>query len=94
MKKLLLFLIVLLVLALAMAVTCPDQESLVRHIGRSKGGDGNLLDQTRAKILSTQARLTIDFHDRVLFASAEVGQGRHREHYLGLFNTWFELGER
>lgn len=92
MKKLLLALIALLVLALAMAVTCPDKQSLIRHIDRSKGGDGNLLDKAKAKALSTQARLTTDYRDRVLFATAEVGQGRHQEHYLGIFNTWVKLG--
>jgi hypothetical protein len=94
MKKLIVLLIVLLVLALAMTVTCPDKESLVRHIDRSKGGDGNLLDKAKAKALSTQARLTTDYRDRVLFATAEVGQGRHQERYLGIFNTWVMLGSK
>jgi hypothetical protein len=91
MKKLIVSLIVLLVLALAMAVTCPDKQSLARHIDRSKGGDGNLLDKAKAKALTAQARLTTDYRDRVLFATAKVGQGRHKEHYLGIFNTWVKL---
>jgi hypothetical protein len=89
MKKLLAVVIALLVVALAMALSRPDEASFRRHMEKvSVPEDGNLIDQVRGSLISAQARLTTDYRDYRLWATAEVSRGSRHESYLGLFGIW------
>jgi hypothetical protein len=94
MKAVVIVLISLLVLALAMAVTCPDKASFKKHMEEVSAPDGgNILDKARGHVLTAQALLTAEYHDHKLWATAQVTRGSRHESYLGLFGVWINLSD-
>jgi hypothetical protein len=92
MKKLLVIAVVLLVVALAMAATCPDRESFKTWLGQQKAGkDASFVDRAADSVLDAQTSVTADYHDRILWATMEATRGTEKHRYLGVFGTWFDL---
>ncbi len=79
---------------LALAFSCPDEESFDRWITKtSSHDDDSLMAQASGMAHSTQAQLTADYDDHILWATIQARQGMTKVRYIGLFGMWFELSE-
>ncbi len=92
-KRLLIF-VLLLVLTLGVALaTRPDRASFERRIARlAEPGGGSLLDRASSALRKIEAGFTLEYHDHNLWAVGEVRQGGKRLRYLGAFGVWIPLG--
>ena len=58
-----------------------------------KHEDDSLMAQAGGMFHSTQAHLTADYNDHILWASVQASQGMSKVRYIGLFGMWFELSD-
>lgn len=92
MKKALVAAVVVLVVALAMAFSCPDEDSFHSWLRTNRGKQGgSLLERAAGSVLDAHTALTADYRDRVLWATVEARRGDEQRRYLGLFGVWFDV---
>ncbi len=85
--------VLVVVVALALVLTCPDKEDFNRWAKRSlKPEAGSTMDKAKGTALSTEARWTADYEGHVLWATVDAYQGTTKQRFLGVAGTWFRLG--
>jgi len=81
-----------IVIALVLAASCPDEASFGRYLdAREAPDEANAVERATDGLLRTQERLTADYSDYVLWAVVESTRGAHHEQYLGVFGIWINI---
>jgi hypothetical protein len=94
MKTILTVVFAIVAVVLALAFSCPDEDSFHRfHKKASAREEGSLIDDAADSLLGAQERLTASYDDHVLWAMVETRRGAHEERYLGVMGIWLELGD-
>ena len=94
MKTILTFVFAVVAVVLALAFSCPDEDSFHRFVKKASAREeGNLVDEATDAVLSSQERLTADYEDHILWATVSTRRGVHRARYIGVMGIWLELGD-
>jgi hypothetical protein len=84
--------LVVVVGALALVLSCPDEQSFKRWAKSSlKPESGSVMEKAKGQALSTEARWTADYENHVLWATVDAYQGTTSQRFIGLAGTWFRL---
>ncbi len=95
MKAVLITAFIVIAAVLALALSCPDEQSFDRWIEKTSHNESDsLMAQAGDKVLSTQEQLTAKYDTKVLWASVETRHGMAKARYIGLFGMWFEIAEK
>ena len=93
-NKLLIGLLVIVVAALALVVTCPDEQSFNSWAkSHLKPESGSVAEKAKGAALSTEARFTAEYESHVLWATVEAYQGTTKQRFLGIAGAWFRLSD-
>ena len=94
-KAVLIGVFVIAAVVLALALSCPDEDSFHRWVKKATARETkSVVEQAAGALLSTQASWTADYEDHVLWATVEAYQGSDERRYLGIMGMWLELDER
>jgi hypothetical protein len=94
-KTVLLALVVVLVVALGLALSIPDEASFHSHLASvdQADGDDSLLHRAGESLGRTQAKLTADYRHHLLWATVEITRGAEKQRWVGALGMWFRLPE-
>lgn len=94
MKAALITAFIIIAALLALAFSCPDEENFDRWITKTeRHEDDSLMAKAGGMVLSTQAHLTADYENHILWATVETHRGMSKIRYTGVFGIWFELSD-
>jgi len=94
MKATLISAFIIIAAVVALAFSCPDEQSFDRWIEKSSSHeDASLIAQAGDKVLSAQTQLTAEYDDHVLWATVDAHHGTSKVRYVGLVGIWFELSD-
>ncbi len=94
MKATLITAFIVIAAVIALAFSCPDEQSFDRWIKKTSHDENDsLMDQAGDKVVSTQEQLTAKYDSKVLLATVETRRGVGKARYIGLFGMWFEITE-
>jgi len=76
----------------ALALTCPDEQSFKRWAKENIPPDsGSVVKKAQGAALATQAKWTADYEGHFLWATVDAYQGGAEQRYLGIMGTWFRF---
>ena len=94
MRTILTIVFAVVAVVLALAFSCPDEDSFHRfHKKASAREKGTLVEEATDAVLSSQERFTANYQDHTLWATVHTTRGGHQERYLGVMGIWLELGD-
>ena len=83
---------VIVVAALALVLSCPDEANFKRWAKRSlKPESGSATEKAKGQALSTEARWTADYQNHRLWATVDAYQGTTKQRFVGIAGTWFRV---
>ncbi len=92
MRNAIILLLILVVAALALASSKPDEAGFKRYIAELEHPDtAGLLEEGKDAILNAQEKLTVKVQDHVLWVTAETTRGTTHKRYVGILGMWLGL---